>query len=138
MCQSNISTKQVFFFSFWSPTLAVWSPYFHILFWAKVALELPSLKLTANAPENRPKPNRKVVFQPSIFRGYVSFREGKNQNRKHLYTILHLSAIFPIFFKQFLFGETACSFGWLRRTTNKSEAALSAMFLKMMGVQVDT
>ena len=30
----------------------------------------------ANAPENRPKPNRKVVFQPSIFRGYVSFREG--------------------------------------------------------------
>ena len=22
-----------------------------------------------NAPENRPKPNRKVVFQPSIFRG---------------------------------------------------------------------
>ena len=30
---------------------------------------LPSLKLTANAPENKPKPNRKVVFQPSIFRG---------------------------------------------------------------------
>ena len=30
---------------------------------------LRSLKLTANAPENRPKPNRKVVFQPSIFRG---------------------------------------------------------------------
>ena len=27
------------------------------------------------APENRPKPNRKVVFQPSICRGYVSFRE---------------------------------------------------------------
>ena len=23
-------------------------------------------------------PNRKVVFQPSFFRGYVSFREGKN------------------------------------------------------------
>ncbi len=39
-------------------------------------LQLPSLKLTAKAPENRPKPNRKVVFQPSIFRGYVSFREG--------------------------------------------------------------
>ncbi len=30
---------------------------------------IPSLKLTANAPENRPKPNRKVVFQPSICRG---------------------------------------------------------------------
>ena len=28
------------------------------------------------APENRPGPNRKVVFQPSIFRCYVSFREG--------------------------------------------------------------
>ena len=28
------------------------------------------------APENRPKPSRKVVFQPSICRGYVSFREG--------------------------------------------------------------
>ncbi len=31
---------------------------------------------TRFAPENRPKPNRKVVFQTSIFRGYVSFREG--------------------------------------------------------------
>ena len=37
-----------------------------------------NLKLTeGKAPENRPGPNRKVVFQPSIFRGYVSFREGK-------------------------------------------------------------
>ncbi len=44
-------------------------------------LVLPSqwttLPETNIAPENRPKPNRKVVFQPSIFRGYVSFREGK-------------------------------------------------------------
>ncbi len=31
------------------------------------------------APENRPGPNRKVVFQPSIFRGEnVSFREGRH------------------------------------------------------------
>ena len=36
---------------------------------------LPSLKLTANAPENRPSQKRKRVFQPSIFRGHVSFRE---------------------------------------------------------------
>ena len=40
---------------------------------------LHSLKLTANAPENRPveKGNEKV-FQPAIFRGElaVSFREG--------------------------------------------------------------
>ena len=37
----------------------------------------PTLPETNIAPENRPKPNRKVVFQPSIFRGeHVSFREG--------------------------------------------------------------
>jgi len=36
-----------------------------------------SLKLTAKAPENRQGPKRKLVFQPSIFRGEnVSFREG--------------------------------------------------------------
>ena len=28
------------------------------------------------APENRPGPKRKLIFQPSIFRCYVSFREG--------------------------------------------------------------
>ena len=33
---------------------------------------VPSLK---RAPENRPKPKREVVFQSSIFRCYVSFRE---------------------------------------------------------------
>ena len=30
-------------------------------------LDLPSLKLTAKAPENGPKPKRQLVFQPSIF-----------------------------------------------------------------------
>ena len=30
---------------------------------------LPSLKLTANAPENRPSQQETIVFQPSIFRG---------------------------------------------------------------------
>ena len=47
---------------------------------------IPSLKLTANAPENRPKrSNRKVVFQPSIFRGeHVSFREGNPLMRLNL------------------------------------------------------
>ena len=50
--------------------------------WTQVKGEnIPSLKLTAKAPENRPfapKGNEKV-FQPSIFRGKlaVSFREGK-------------------------------------------------------------
>ena len=44
----------------------------------KLIIRLHSLKLTAKAPENRPKPNRKVgTIQPSIFRGEnVSFREG--------------------------------------------------------------
>ena len=37
---------------------------------------VPSLKLAANAPENRPGPKRKFIFQPSIFRCYVTFREG--------------------------------------------------------------
>ena len=36
--------------------------------------------LTAKAPENRPGPKRKLVFQPSIFRCYVSFREGIRYN----------------------------------------------------------
>ena len=40
--------------------------------------ELPSLKLTANAPENRPKPNRKHSYSNHPFSGAfaVSFREG--------------------------------------------------------------
>ncbi len=42
--------------------------------------DLPSLKLTAKTHKNRPKPNRNVVFQPSIFRDYVSFREGIQKN----------------------------------------------------------
>ena len=29
------------------------------------------------APENRPKPKRKLVFQPSFFRGYVKLRGGR-------------------------------------------------------------
>ena len=36
-----------------------------------------TLKLTAKAPENRPGPERKLTFQPSIFRCYVSFTEGR-------------------------------------------------------------
>ena len=36
-----------------------------------------TLPETEIAPENRPKPKRQLVFQPSIFRCYVSVREGK-------------------------------------------------------------
>ena len=42
---------------------------------------VPSLKLTE--PLKIGLPNRKVVFQPSIFRGYVSFREGKFNSLHH-------------------------------------------------------
>ena len=37
---------------------------------------LPSLKLTAKAPENGPSQKETIAFQPSIFGCYVSFREG--------------------------------------------------------------
>ncbi len=37
---------------------------------------LPSLKLTASSPLKIGHSKRKLVFQPSIFRCYVSFREG--------------------------------------------------------------
>ena len=37
-----------------------------------------SLPETNISPENRPGPKRKVVFQPSIFRGHVSFGECKS------------------------------------------------------------
>ena len=47
--------------------------------------KLFTLPGTNIAPENRPKPNRKVVFQPSIFRGEnVSFREGTIKTSKNL------------------------------------------------------
>ena len=35
-----------------------------------------TLPETNSSPLKIGLPNRKVVFQPSIFRGYVSFREG--------------------------------------------------------------
>ena len=41
-------------------------------------IRIPSLKLTTNAPQNRPKApqKRRIVFQPSIFQGWAaSFRE---------------------------------------------------------------
>ena len=39
-----------------------------------------TLPETNMAPENRPGPKRKLVFQPQCFRCYVSFREGIPQN----------------------------------------------------------
>ncbi len=73
------------------PNLIIWNPRTSMSFWRWThsgdlckprfptpgSLELSSLKLTANAPENTRGPKRKFIFQPSIFRGHVSFREGK-------------------------------------------------------------
>ena len=49
-------------------------------FWADLhalfeVTQLPSLKLTE--PLKRWHPKKKVVFQPSVFRGYVCFRAGR-------------------------------------------------------------
>ena len=41
--------------------------------------EINTLPETNSSPLKIGLPNRKVVFQPSIFRGYVSFREGRFQ-----------------------------------------------------------
>ena len=86
--------------------------------------KLPSLKRTANAPVDRPGPKRKIIFQPSIFRCYVSFRECNhwrytnfslnhhygeaNKGRKPLLhplrasqkvtSFLHLPLLFPMIF----------------------------------------
>ncbi len=47
-----------------------WKSHLWILFgkWLISPLWLPSLKLTAKAPENRPGPKRKLILQPFIFR----------------------------------------------------------------------
>ena len=47
-----------------------------------------TLPETNSSPLKISLPNRKVVFQPSIFRGYVSFREGNQQ--KHLFFVLNI------------------------------------------------
>jgi len=39
------------------------------------------------APENMPGPKRKLVFQPSIFRCYVSLREGTHNRGDSLCTV---------------------------------------------------
>ena len=41
-----------------------------------------TLPETNSSPLKIGLPNRKVVFQPSIFRGYVSFREGKSKTQQ--------------------------------------------------------
>ena len=49
----------------------------HGAFGCTLTHQVHSLKLTANAPENRSKPKRKGLFSNHPFSGaYVSFREG--------------------------------------------------------------
>ena len=57
---------------------------------------IPSLKLTAFSHLKRWHPKRKLVFQPSIFRCHVSFREGNNQSQK---TKVFCCAPFTDFFR---------------------------------------
>ena len=61
---------------------------------------IPSLKLTY---QKLGHPNRNFIFQPSIFRGYVSFREGKgSKNTVVLYRFFLLQSYkLPILGKPF-------------------------------------
>ena len=63
--------------------------------------ELPSLKLTAKAPENSPSQKETIVFQSSIFRCYVSFREGIMFNNFHVERSKNL-LLCPTFKESFL------------------------------------
>ena len=60
----------------WSTGVVLFSQRIGLFFLKK---RIHSLRLTAFAPENRPSQKETIVFQPSIFRCYVSFREG-NKN----------------------------------------------------------
>ena len=79
---------------------------------------LHSLKLTANAPENRPGPKRKRIFQPSIFRFYVSFREDSCWCQGSVETILRF----------FLGGGAWCK----RRKGTKKQKNLMFVYMTMM------
>ena len=65
------------------------------------------------APENRPKPNRKVVFQPSIFRSYkyVCFMEG---------IYLQLFYTFGVFFFGWIPEPSTVWFSWDFVVSSKS------------------
>ena len=60
-------------------------------------MKIPSLKLTANAPENRSPQKERIVFQPSIFRCYVSFRESNIEHLNVFWSFLVKSACFFYF-----------------------------------------
>ena len=59
---------------------------------------LNTLPETNSSPMKIGLPNRKVVFQPSIFRGYVSFREGSIYQSNHIKQHL-LFFVYPIWKK---------------------------------------
>ena len=78
---------------------------------------LHSLKLTANAPENRPGPKRKRIFQPSIFRFYISFREDSCWFQGSVETIL-----------RFFLGGGA----WWKRRTGTKKTKEFDVYMAMM------
>ena len=60
-------------------SLGLWAPFTNLPFGIcgiYFDLKVPSLKLTAKATESRSSKTRKFIFQPLIFKGYVSFRDG--------------------------------------------------------------
>ena len=70
--------------------------------------DLHSLKLTWHLKIDHPK--RKLVFQPSIFRGYVSFREGSYcPINTVVYQLIYVSIYLPfIYFCIHLSTKLAC------------------------------
>ena len=51
---------------------------------------IPSLKLTAKAPEKMASQKERLVLQASIFRCYLSFREGICINKKSLSIYIYI------------------------------------------------
>ncbi len=81
-----------------------------------------TLPETNSSPLRISHPNRKVVFQPSIFRGYVSFREGNYYWR---YTHFSLNHVYrrKCFFSPFIFtcipSKDPIIWGWAWRCLAK-------------------
>ena len=72
----SFSEKTTLGFNFHPKLEIIWERFFlrYVHFWAFIFLH--TLPETNSSPLKIGHPNRKVVLQPSIFRSYVSFREG--------------------------------------------------------------
>ena len=83
--QGGISPSSTFIITKWARRSLLFNgPHLNGMAWVqdnKFFYRIPSVKLTANARENRPGPKRNFIFQPVIFRAYVSFRECSNHQQ---------------------------------------------------------